>query len=73
MTIATRPLWRIRLGRGLPRHLLHALAVAGLVASARFAIDPPRAALPATLLRPSAAQDLAAEGFATLFARSYLT
>ncbi len=73
VTIATRPLWRVRLAWDLPRHLLHALAVAGLVASARVAIDPPRATLPAALLRAPAVQDLAAEGFATLFARSYLT
>jgi hypothetical protein len=73
VTVTTRPLWRIRLVRELPRHLLHALALAGLLASARFAIDPPRAALPAALLRRPTPQDLAAEGFATLFARSYLT
>jgi hypothetical protein len=73
VTVATRPLWRIRLARGLPRHLLYALAVTGLLASARFAIDPPRVALPAALLRRPDQQDLAAEGFATLFARSYLT
>ncbi|MFI5003494.1 MAG: conjugal transfer protein [Solirubrobacterales bacterium] len=73
VTVTARPLWRIRLGRELPRHLLHALALAGLLASARFAIDPPRAALPAALLRPPARQDLAAEGFAALFARDYLT
>jgi hypothetical protein len=73
VTVTPRPLWRIRLARETPRHLLHALALAGLLASARFAIDPPRATVPAALLRRAPAQDLAAEGFATLFARSYLT
>jgi hypothetical protein len=73
VTVTTRPLWRIRLARELPRWLFYALAVAGLLASARFAIDPPRAALPAALLRRPAPEDLAAEGFATLFARAYLT
>lgn len=73
VTVTTRPLWRIRLTRGLPRHLLYALVVVGLLASARFAIDPPHIALPAALLRRSDRQDLAAEGFAMLFARSYLT
>jgi hypothetical protein len=73
VTIARRPLWRIRLARGLPRYVLYALALAGALASARFALDPPRAALPAALLRRPAAEDLAAEGFATLFARAYLT
>ena len=73
MTIARRPLWRIRLARGLPRYVVYVLALAGALASARFALDPPRAALPAALLRRPAAEDLAAEGFATLFARAYLT
>ena len=73
VTIARRPLWRIRLARGVPRYVLYALALAGAVASARFALDPPRAALPASLARRPAAEDLAAEGFATLFARAYLT
>jgi Conjugative transposon protein TcpC len=45
----------------------------GLLASARFALDPPRPALPVALLRRPAPPDLAAEGFATLFARRYLT
>jgi hypothetical protein len=73
VSITTRPLWRIRLTRELPRHLLCALAVTGLLAGARLAIAPPRAAIPAALLRRPVAQDLAAEGFATLFARGYLT
>jgi hypothetical protein len=73
VTITTLPLWRLRLRWGLPRYLLQALATLGLVASARFALDPPRATLPASLLRPGAQPDLVAEGFATLFARRYLT
>ena len=73
VTIARRPLWRIRLTRGLPRYVLYALALAAGLASARFALDPPRAALPAGLLRRPVGGDLAAEGFATLFARAYLT
>ncbi len=73
VTIATRPLWRIRLARELPRRLLLALATIGLLASVRIAIDPPRPALPAALLRRPASPDLAAEGFAELFARRYLT
>jgi Conjugative transposon protein TcpC len=73
VTVTTRPLWRIRLGRELPRHLLGALAAVGLVAGARFAIDSPRLALPAALLRRPTTPDLGAEGFAALFARRYLT
>jgi len=71
--IATRPLWRIRVAREWPRYLLSALAVAGLAASARFAIDPPRPATPRVTAPGPAPPDLAAEGFAVQFARSYLT
>jgi len=73
VTVAARPLWRIRLAREWSRYLLSALAVAGLAASARFAIDPPRPAAAKVLARGPAPPDLAAEGFASLFARSYLT
>ncbi len=73
VSIATRPLWQIRLAREWHRYLLSAAAVAGLVASARFAIDPPRPPAPALAAHIPAAPDLAAEGFAVRFARSYLT
>jgi len=71
--IGTRPLWRIRVAREWPRYLLSALAVAGLAASARFAIDPPRPATPRLAAPGPAPPDLAAEGFAVQFARSYLS
>jgi Conjugative transposon protein TcpC len=71
--IATRPLWRIRAAREWPRYLLSAAAVAGLAASARFAIDPPRPQTPAVAAHIPPPPDLAAEGFAVRFARSYLT
>ena len=61
------------MAREWPRYLLSALAVAGLAASARFAIDPPRPATPRVAARGPAPPDLAAEGFAALFARGYLT
>jgi hypothetical protein len=71
VTVTARPLWRVRLARVLPRYLLYALAVMGLLASTRFAIAPPRAVLPrAPHLDPP---DLAAEGFAALFADRYLS
>jgi hypothetical protein len=57
----------------LPRYLLCALAAAGLAASARFAIAPPRPAGVASAARQAAVPDRAAEGFAALFARRYLT
>ena len=71
--IGTRPLWQIRVAREWPRYLLSALAVAGLAASARFAIDPPRPQSPTAAVHIPAPPDLAAEGFAVRFARSYLT
>jgi hypothetical protein len=71
--IGTRPLWQIRVAREWPRYLLSALAVAGLAASARFAIDPPRPRASAAVAQIPAPPDLAAEGFAVRFARSYLT
>jgi len=74
VTIATRPLWQIRLARELPRYLLCGMAVAGIAASARFAIAPPRpSAAAAASVRAPRASDRAAEGFAVLFARRYLT
>jgi hypothetical protein len=71
--IATRPLWQVRLARDLPRYLLYALCAAGLAASARFAIAPPRPAAPPTAQPAPPRPDIAAEGYASLFARRYLT
>lgn len=67
-----RPVWRLRLSRELSRRLLNGLVVAGVLASMRFALDPPR---PAVERATSNAESLdrAAEGFASLFARDYLT
>ena len=71
--IGTRPLWRIRVAREWSRYLLSALAVAGLAASARFAIDPPRPATARVAASGPAPPDLAAQGFAVQFTRNYLT
>jgi hypothetical protein len=73
VTIASHALWRIRLARELPRYLLCAASIAGLAASARFAIAPPRSELAAAAVRAPAPPDAAAEAFAALFARRYLT
>ncbi len=73
VTIASRALWRIRVARELPRYLLCAMSVAGIAASARFAIAPPRAELSAAAVRQPAPPDRAAEAYAVLFARRYLT
>jgi conjugative transposon protein TcpC len=71
--IGTRPLWRIRVAREWSRYLLSALAFAGIAASTRFAVDPPRPARTRVSAHGPVAPDLAAEGYASLFARDYLT
>jgi hypothetical protein len=69
--VRARPLWRLRLTRGLPRYTLCALSLWGLLASARYAIAPPR---PVVHRAPRVEQpDRAAEAFACLFARRYLS
>jgi hypothetical protein len=73
VSIVARPLWRIRLARAAPRYLLYAVCVAGLAASARFAIAPPRARQAAVRTPSPPGDDRAAEGYASLFARHYLT
>jgi hypothetical protein len=73
VTVTPRPLWRIRLARELGRVLLLGVSFAGLAASARYAIAPPRPSAPARVQPAGPSRDLAAEGFAQLFARRYLT
>ena len=73
VAIASHALWRIRLAREFPRYLLCATSVAGLVASARFAIAPPTPRVSDAAVRAPAPRDAAAEAFAALFARRYLT
>jgi hypothetical protein len=72
LTLTSQPLWRIRLARELPRYLIFAVSLAGLAASARYAIAPPSSAAPVVREAPAPA-DQAAEAFAVLFARRYLT
>jgi hypothetical protein len=59
--------------RAAPRYLLGVLSLAGLAASARFAIAPPTPRLPQAALRSPVTADRAAEGYAALFARRYLS
>jgi hypothetical protein len=73
VTITTRPVWLIRLGRELPRYALCAMSAAGLAASVRYAIAPVRPVIAAPSLREDTPRDRAAEGYAVLFARRYLT
>jgi len=71
---SAKPLWRIRLRLELPRYLLCALSLAGLAASARFAIAPPSPRLPRGAQRSAVpVPDLAEQAYAQLFARAYLT
>jgi hypothetical protein len=66
-------MWRIRLSRELPSYLLRGLAMVGLLASLRFAIDPPRPTIARAPASSTAGLDRGAEGFASLFARRYLS
>jgi len=72
VSLTAVPVWRIRLVREAPRAILCLLALAGVAACVRLALDPPvrgaRSARPA--VQPA---DRAAEGYAVLFARRYLT
>ncbi len=73
VSMSSRPLWRIRLVRELPRYLLCVASLAGLMASARFAVAPPAASLHAAAESEPAPPDASAEAYAVLFARRYLT
>lgn len=73
VTVKPRPLWRIRLAEELPRVLVQAAAVLGLFASARYAIAPPKSSISHSTISSAALADRSAEGFASLFARRYLT
>jgi hypothetical protein len=71
--VTTHTLARLRLQRELPRYVFFALAAAGILASVRFAIAPPRAAAPELAHALVESRDLGAQGYALLFARRYLT
>lgn len=73
VTITSRALWRIRLARELPRYLLCAMALAGLAASIRFVVAPVEPGAAAAAVPQPAPPDLAAEAYAALFVRRYLT
>jgi hypothetical protein len=71
VSVSSRSMRRVRVSAGLTRWVLYTTAAAGLAASARFAIAPPHP--PATPPPLVEHRDLAAEGFASQLARSYLT
>jgi Conjugative transposon protein TcpC len=72
VTLTAQSMWRLRAARELPRYLLYGACAAGLAASARFAIAPPHASVHTVSVASGPQVDLAAEGFASLFARRYL-
>jgi hypothetical protein len=71
--VSAQALWRLRLRREAPRLLLHAVAAFGLLASARYAIDPPAPRSQPARAGSAVQPDRSAEAFAVLFARRYLT
>jgi hypothetical protein len=73
VTVTPRPLWRIRLAGRLPYILVQTAAALGLLASARYAIAPPKPSNGHPTLASGVPVDRAAEGFASLFVRRYLT
>jgi hypothetical protein len=73
VSVTASPLWRLRLGSELPRLVLLSAATAGLLACVRYTIAPPRPLTARAVLPAMPARDPAAEGFAQLFARRYLT
>lgn len=73
VSVTSHPLWRLRVSRELPRYLVCLLSVAGVAASVRFALMPPGAGGSPAVHEPSQSPDRAAEGYAVLFARRYLT
>jgi hypothetical protein len=73
VAVSAQPIWRIRLWQELPRRLLHAAAAAGLIASIRFAVAPPRPIALARRPASAGSADLQAQGFASRFAHAYLS
>ena len=73
VAVKTRPMWAVRLSRGLPRYLVSLAATAGLLASCRFLLAPPIRTVHVASMSRVASADRVAEGAALLFARRYLT
>lgn len=73
VTVTTASLWRLRIRRDATRYLLAALSAAGLAASARYAIAPPIPVVHGRAPALAESPDRAAEAYAALFARRYLT
>jgi hypothetical protein len=70
VTLRRRRLWNTRVGLGLTRWVLYVVAVAGVAATARNALDPPRQRTVVVSIKP--ASDTRFSWFAVTFARAYL-
>jgi Conjugative transposon protein TcpC len=73
VTVTSHALWRLRLVRDVPRYLIVAVSLTGLLASVRLTLAPPHPRALAAAGPPAPSVDPAAEGYATLFARRYLS
>jgi hypothetical protein len=71
VTLRRRRLWRIRLGLGLTRWVLYLVAITGIVATARNAVEPTVRRTVAISTKP--ASDARLAWFAVSFARAYFT
>jgi hypothetical protein len=71
VTLEPRRLWSLRISLGATRWVLYAVALVGVVATARNAIAPPRQRLVVAVA--SHVSDASAEWFALSFARAYLS
>lgn len=73
VTLTSFPLWRLRLRSRATRWIINAAAIAGLLASARFALDPPHGRNIVNGSEIGFSAELRGQAFATQFARAYLT
>jgi hypothetical protein len=71
VVISTRSVRSLRLSGSIGRLLIYAAVVVGLANTARYLVAPPRPQAPSGL--PTNSPDPAAEAFASLFARAYLS
>jgi hypothetical protein len=71
VTLEPRRLWTLRLSLGATRWVLYAVALCGILATARNAIAPPRQRL--VVVASARASDPGAQWFALRFVRAYLT
>jgi hypothetical protein len=71
VSVTARPLWLVRLGPRVARALVALVAVSGCAAAVRAVVAPPRPSIVRAVT--VAPDDLSEQGFASLFARLYLT